>query len=69
MKIAGISGVRRGRVPVTTRPVPVSDTRPDLVSREFKAGRPNELWVADMERVKLFVCGAGVYRYLSKRSG
>lgn len=52
MKIAGISGVRRGRVPVTTRPVPVSDTRPDLVSREFKAGRPNELWVADMTYVR-----------------
>ena len=52
MKIAGISGVRRGRVPVTTRPVPVSDTRPDLVSRKFKAGRPNELWVADMTYVR-----------------
>lgn len=52
MKIAGIAGVRRGRVPVTTRPVPVSDTRPDLVSREFKAGRPNELWVADITYVR-----------------
>ena len=32
MKIAGICGVRRGRVPVTTRPAPVPDTRPDCVS-------------------------------------
>lgn len=52
MKIAGISGVRRGRVPVTTRPAPVPDTRPDLVSREFKASRPNELWVADMTYIR-----------------
>lgn len=52
MKIAGISGVRRGRVPVTTRPAPVPDTRPDLVSREFKASRPNELWVADITYVR-----------------
>ncbi|MEW6869997.1 IS3 family transposase, partial [Trueperella pyogenes] len=33
MRIAGISGVRRGRVPVTTRPAPAPDTRPDLVGR------------------------------------
>ena len=52
MKIAGISGVRRGRVPVTTRPAPVPDTRQDLVSREFKASRPNELWVADITYVR-----------------
>nr|WP_083088004.1 IS3 family transposase [Actinobaculum suis] len=52
MKIAGISGVRRGRVPVTTRSAPAPDSRPDLVGRQFKAGRPNELWVADITYVR-----------------
>ena len=31
MKIAGIAGVRRGGKPVTTKPAPAPDTRPDLV--------------------------------------
>ncbi|MEW6955434.1 IS3 family transposase [Trueperella pyogenes] len=52
MRNAGISGVRRGRVPVTTRPAPAPDTRPDLVGRQFKASRPNELWVADITYVR-----------------
>ena len=52
MKIAGISGIRRGRRPVTTRPAPVPDTRPDLVQRQFKAVGPNRLWVADITYVR-----------------
>lgn len=52
MRIAGISGVRRGRVPVTTRPAPAPDTPADLVGRQFKASRPNELWVADITYVR-----------------
>ena len=52
MKIAGISGIRRGRRPVTTRPVPVPDTHPDLVQRQFKAAGPNRLWVADTTYVR-----------------
>lgn len=52
MKIAGIKGIRRGRKPVTTRPASAPDTRPDLVDRQFKARRPNELWVADITYVR-----------------
>lgn len=52
MNIAGISGIRRGRSPVTTRPAPVPDTRPDLVQRCFKASKPNRLWVADITYVR-----------------
>jgi hypothetical protein len=32
------------------RPAPAA-RRPDLVQRDFRAGRPNELWVADMSYV------------------
>ncbi|MST50265.1 IS3 family transposase, partial [Mobiluncus porci] len=35
MNIAGIKGVRRGRTPITTRPTPEVDSRPDLVNRQF----------------------------------
>ncbi|MEW6955433.1 IS3 family transposase [Trueperella pyogenes] len=52
MKIAGISGIRRGRAPVTTRAAQEPDSRPDLVQRCFKASRPNELWVADITYVR-----------------
>ena len=52
MNIAGIKGVRRGRTPITTRPTPEVDSRPDLVNRQFKASRPNELWVADITYVR-----------------
>ncbi|WP_072340800.1 IS3 family transposase [Actinomyces urinae] len=52
MKIAGISGIRRGRRPVTTRPAPVPDTCPDLVQRQFKAVGPNRLWIADITYVR-----------------
>lgn len=51
MKIAGMSGVRHGQMPVTTRPTPVPDSRPDLVGRQFKASRPNQLWVTDITYV------------------
>ena len=52
MKIAGIAGVRRGRTAITTRPAQVPESRPDLVKRCFKAGKPNELWVADITYVR-----------------
>ena len=52
MRIGGIEGVRRGRAPITTRPVQEVDSRPDLVNRQFKASRPNQLWVADITYVR-----------------
>ena len=52
MRLAGICGARRERRPVTTRPSPRPDTRPDLVNRDFTADRPNRLWVADITYVR-----------------
>lgn len=52
MKLAGISGVRRGRSPITTHPTQVPDTRPDLVERNFRAKHPNQLWVADITYIR-----------------
>lgn len=52
MKLADVSGVRRGRPPITTRPSPAPDSRPDLVQRNFHADGPNRLWVADITYVR-----------------
>lgn len=48
MRGAGLQGVRRGRKPITTKPTGESDTRPDVVERQFTANGPNQLWVADI---------------------
>jgi putative transposase len=55
MRIAGLEGVIRGRKPRTTMPAAVSDERPDLVERHFRAERPNRLWVADITYVRTTV--------------
>src|SRR3546814_7752544 len=51
MRRLGIQGVRRGKVVRTT----VSDTTApcplDHVNRQFKADRPNQLWVSDLTYV------------------
>ncbi|MCV0001416.1 IS3 family transposase [Mobiluncus curtisii] len=47
-----ICGARRERRPVTTRPSNVPDARPNLVNRQFRADRPNRLWVADITYVR-----------------
>lgn len=47
MRLSGLEGVVRGKKVRTTIPVDLSSERPlDLVKRSFRAGRPNELWVA-----------------------
>ena len=51
MRAMGIEGAVRGRKTRTTI-ADASGARPgDLVSRDFKANRPNELWVADLTYV------------------
>jgi len=51
MRAMGIEGVVRGRK-VKTTVADASGVRPaDLVSRDFKANRPNALWVADLTYV------------------
>lgn len=44
----GIRGVQRGRKHFTTVADKAAARPPDLVERRFIAGRPNELWLADI---------------------
>jgi putative transposase len=51
MRRNGLVGARRDKRFVTTRP-DLTATRPaDLVQRQFRASRPNELWVVDFTYV------------------
>jgi putative transposase len=53
MRANGIVGAkRRGKPWRTTRPDPQAQRRPDLVQRNFAAGGPNELWVADLSYLR-----------------
>ncbi len=48
MRALGLCGVRRGAFKVTTT-LDTNAPRPaDLVERDFRASRPNQLWVADI---------------------
>ena len=51
----GIRGATRTKSTVTTRSDRSSPRAPDLVNRQFKASRPNELWVCDFERHEAFL--------------
>ncbi len=51
MRELGIRGATRTRSTITTRPDRSSPRAPDLVNRQFKASRPNELWVCDFTYV------------------
>ncbi len=51
MKACGLVGVSRRKWTVTTRRDPAARPAPDLVDRNFKAERPNQLWVADITYV------------------
>ena len=58
MRAHGIQGAkRRGKRWRTTVPDPVASRRADLVDRDFTAGGPNELWVADITYLR---CWEGV---------
>jgi putative transposase len=47
----GLRGVRRGAFKVTTTPDGCALRPADLVDRDFRASRPNQLWVADITYV------------------
>jgi putative transposase len=48
MRALGLRGVVRGRAWTTTTQADTAAARPaDLVNREFRATRPNQLWVSD----------------------
>jgi putative transposase len=51
MRELGIRGISRRRKVFTTRPDPDALRAPDLVCRDFTAGRPNALWVTDLTYV------------------
>jgi transposase InsO family protein len=51
MKKMDLRGVVRGRRTKTTVPADSADRPQDLVDRNFKADRPNQLWVADLSYV------------------
>jgi transposase InsO family protein len=71
MRKKGLQGVRRGRRYKKTTIVDEKAERPaDLVQRNFKATRPNQLWVADITYVatwKGFVYVAFVTDVFSRR--
>ena len=48
MREMGLEGAVRGRKVRTTVPDVTAERPADLVNREFKANRPNKLWVADL---------------------
>ena len=51
MRGLGLQGVVRGRrFKVTTNPDAAAMRPADLVTRQFTATRPNQLWIADLER-------------------
>jgi transposase InsO family protein len=71
MRCLGLAGVVRGRCfRVTTTPDLAAARPPDLVSRQFTADRPNQLWVADLTYVATwrgFVYVAFVIDVFSRR--
>ena len=71
MRRLGLAGVVRGRkFKVTTISDPAAVRPRDLVTRQFTAGRPNQLWVADLTYVATwrgFVYVAFVIDVFSRR--
>ena len=51
MRRLGLHGVRRGKVVRTTVPDKAAPCPLDRVNRQFKADRPNQLWVSDFTYV------------------
>ncbi len=51
MRRLGLAGVRRGKVVRTTVPDHTAPCPLDRVNRQFKAERPNQLWVSDFTYV------------------
>ena len=51
MRREGLRGIVRGRRARTTQPDEAAERPLDLVQRQFRAIRPNQLWVADLTYV------------------
>ncbi len=61
MRELGLAGVRRGRVKRTTVADRAAARPADLVNREFRAERPDQLWVCDMTYIRTW----GGFAYLA----
>ncbi len=48
MRVAGLRGCMRGKKRRTTRSDPLAAPAPDLLRRDFVAGEPNKVWLADI---------------------
>ena len=55
MRELGLAGVRRGRVKRTTVRTQAGQRPADLVNREFRAERPDRLWVCDLTYIRTWV--------------
>ncbi|WP_406724278.1 IS3 family transposase [Streptomyces sp. GD-15H] len=54
MRAAGLRGVIRAKSPRTTRPSPETDRPADPLERQLTASAPDQLWAADLTRVRTF---------------
>lgn len=56
MRLQGLQGVRRGKAQRTTIADPKAPCPLDRVNRQFRAERPNQLWVSDFTYVSTWQC-------------
>ena len=61
MRVMGLAGVVRGKKIRTTIPDPAAACPLNRVNRQFKAPRPNTLWVSDFTYVATWVFGPGIW--------
>ena len=59
MRVNGIQGLSKAKAPRTTIPAPATAHPDDLVERDFTAGAPDRLWVADITYIR--TCSGWVY--------
>ena len=52
MRLAGVAGKPKGGSPITPPKPKGPHLRPGLVNRDFKAQKPNRLWMADITYVR-----------------
>ena len=52
MRELGLAGARRGKFKRTTTPDATAGRPADLVNREFRAARPDQLWVCDLTYIR-----------------
>ena len=70
MGVLDLQGVVRGKACKTTVPDAAAERPADLVQRQFRADRPNQLWVADFTYVATWagvVCVAFVIDVFARR--